>query len=467
LNAVLPPDPKASPAAIERALEAVRRYGYNVTSFQVLEPGFQYWFPAAGEGCVAYVDTGSAWVAAGAPLGPVPQLDELAREFVADAARSGKRACFFATEERFGRAGEAAGLRALCIGQQPIWDPRRWADSLRSSRSLREQLRRARAKGVVIRQLEPEELADPQARVRLQVERLFAAWLDARQMAPMGFLVQLHAFSHFEERRCFVALAGDRLIGFLGMVPVYGRAGWFIEDFLREPGAPNGTSELLIDSAMATAAREGAAFVTLGLAPLAGPVRPTLRWLARLSSALYDFEGLRAFKAKLQPERWDPVFLSFPRASNSWVALYDSLNAFARGDLLDFGIETLLRGPALVVRVLAVLLVPWTALLMAADAEHWFPAQWIKWAWVAFDVGIATALLRLSRDWVEPLGSALAVAVTLDAALTVIEALLFNVPRIRSPGEACVTALAVLAPGLAALVLWRARLRRRSLAGDR
>jgi hypothetical protein len=49
----------------------------------------------------------------------------------------------------------------------------------------------------------------------------------------------------------------------------------------------------------------------------------------------------------------------------------------------------------------------------------------------------------------------------------VIEALLFNVPRIRSPGEACVTALAVLAPGLAALVLWRARLRRRSLAGDR
>jgi phosphatidylglycerol lysyltransferase len=86
---------------------------------------------------------------------------------------------------------------------------------------------------------------------------------------------------------------------------------------------------------------------------------------------------------------------------------------------------------------------------------------------VAFDVGIATALLRLSRDWVEPLGSALAVAVTLDAALTAIEALLFNVPRIRSPGEACVTALAVLAPALAALVLWRARLRRRSLAGDR
>jgi phosphatidylglycerol lysyltransferase len=458
---VVSPDTN-SPAAVERALEAVRRYGYNVTSFQVLEPGFHYWFPASGDGCVAYVDTGAAWVAAGAPLGPTALLGELAREFSADAARSRRRVCFFATEQRFNSIGEAAGLRALCIGQQPIWDPKRWAESLRASRSLREQLRRARAKGVLIRQLAPEELADPHAPVRPQLERLFANWLNARQMAPMGFLVQLHAFSHFDERRCFVAHSRRELVGFLGMVPVYGRDGWFIEDFLRDPAAPNGCSELLIDAAMRAAAAEGAAFITLGLSPLAGPVRPVLRWFAGLGSALYDFEGLRAFKAKLQPERWDPVFLAFPRRQSSWVALYDSLSAFAHGDLLGFGIETLLRGPALVVRVLAVLLVPWTALLMAADTALWFPAPWIKWAWVAFDLGLAGALLRLSRDWVEPLGSALAAAVTLDALLTALQAVLFNASRLRSLLEACVTAVAVLAPTLAASLLWRASARRRA-----
>ncbi|HEY2732938.1 MAG TPA: DUF2156 domain-containing protein [Polyangiales bacterium] len=450
------------PADEQRAFEAVRRYGYNVTSFQVLEPGFEYWFPTSGDGCVAYVDTGSAWVAAGAPLGAADQLAELTRQFLGAAAARRKRVCFFATEARFFPAAEAADLRSISIGEQPVWDPARWEESLRSSKSLREQLRRARAKGVTIEQLTIEQLADPSAAIRGEIEQLFASWLAARPMAPMGFLVQLHAFSHFSDRRSFVARVEGRLVGFLGMVPVFGRDGWFIEDFLRVPSAPNGTAESLIDAAMRAGAREGAAFITLGLSPLAGPVRPILRVAARLGSALYDFEGLRAFKAKLRPERWDPVFLSFPARSGSWLAIFDSLDAFARGNLLGFGIETLLRGPALVVRVLAVLLVPWILALIAADAAHWFPATWIKWAWIAFDVVIAAALLRLSRDWIEPLGTLVASAVSLDALLTAIEALLFNWPRVRSIPEGVVTVLAMLAPSLAALVLWGGRLRERS-----
>ena len=50
-----------------RVLAMLRRHGWNATSFQVLEPGFQYWFPD-DDACVAYVDTGAAWIAAGAPL---------------------------------------------------------------------------------------------------------------------------------------------------------------------------------------------------------------------------------------------------------------------------------------------------------------------------------------------------------------------------------------------------------------
>ena len=63
---------RASPdcdAPDERAhvLELVRRFGFGATSFQVLEPGYRYFFPDR-EACVAYIDTGRAWVAAGAPL---------------------------------------------------------------------------------------------------------------------------------------------------------------------------------------------------------------------------------------------------------------------------------------------------------------------------------------------------------------------------------------------------------------
>ena len=56
-----------APDESAHVLELVRRFGSGVTSFQVLEPGYRYFFPDS-EACVAYIDTGRAWVAAGAPL---------------------------------------------------------------------------------------------------------------------------------------------------------------------------------------------------------------------------------------------------------------------------------------------------------------------------------------------------------------------------------------------------------------
>jgi phosphatidylglycerol lysyltransferase len=446
-------------------LEAVRSYGYNATAFQVLEPGFQYWFAPDGAGTVAYVDTGSAWVAGGAPLAPSEKLAEVARQFEAAAAASGRRACFVAVEERFLRAASALGMQALQIGEQPVWDPQAWPQIAKTSRSLREQLRRARAKGVIIEQLEPHDLSDVASPVRAQVEQLFRAWLSSRNMAPLGFLVQLHVFSYVTERRCFIARQHERVIGFLGMIPVYARGGWFIEDFLREPSAPNGTSELMIDAAMQAASRDGARFVTLGLSPLAGTVVPALQWVSRLGATLYDFAGLRAFKAKLKPERWDPIFIAFQAPTGGWLALYDMLKALARGNLLRFGIETVLRGPAVVLRALSLFLIPWTGLLAAADSAHWFPSPWVKWGWVGFDLLLTAALLRLSSRWNDRLGLAVAAAATFDAVLTTIEAIGYNWPRVSSWLDACVIAVSMAAPMFAATILWRAHARHRLTHG--
>src|ERR1041384_158619 len=118
---------------------------------------------------------------------------------------------------------------------------------------------------------------------------------------------------------------------------------------------------------------EGIPYVTLGLVPLSGEVSPWLRAARRWGKALYDFDGLRAFKAKLKPRAWDPIFLSYPRG-NGFIAMFDTLTAFARGGLLRFGLETLLRGPAIVMRVLAVLLLGWTVLLALPGAARWFPS---------------------------------------------------------------------------------------------
>jgi hypothetical protein len=43
-------------------LSLLKKYGWNATSFQVVETDFRYWFDDDGDAAVAYLDTGGAWV---------------------------------------------------------------------------------------------------------------------------------------------------------------------------------------------------------------------------------------------------------------------------------------------------------------------------------------------------------------------------------------------------------------------
>ncbi|HEX6765270.1 MAG TPA: DUF2156 domain-containing protein [Polyangiaceae bacterium] len=455
--AVTTPAKAASDDPRLRVLALLKRWGWNVTSFQVLGAGFSYWFYGT-EAVVAYVDTGSAWVAAGSPIAPESELVRVARAFTEHARENGRRVAFFATERRFVDQG---AFDALLIGEQPSWHPETWAATVENVRSLREQLRRARARGVAITRLDAREVGSANDGVRPEIEALIARWLDTKPMQPMGFLVRIAPFAFAEERRLFVARCGDRLVGFASVVPVYARKGWFIENLVRAPDAPNGTTELLVDSVMRDAAATQSEYVTLGLAPLAGAVPAALRRLRTYVTGLYDFAGLHSFKAKFRPREWASIHLSYPPEQTSHAALYDSLAAFARGGLLRYGLETLLRGPPIVVRVLALLLVPWTAILAGADTEHWFPSPWVQWFWVTFDIGLAVALFSLGMRWRPRLASALVVLIACDAIATFLEVVLFDVPRLSRFVEGLVVTVAIAAPLLAAVVLRNAR--RRSL----
>ena len=444
----------AAQAPRERALSLARRHGFNATAFQTLEEGYDYAFVGA-DACVAYVDTGRAWVAAGAPIAATADLAEAAALFVELARRARRRCCFFAVESRF--VGATPALGSLRIGEQPVWDPGAWSAVLEAHRSLREQLRRARAKGVTVREAGASELRV--GAVRAGLERLTERWSATRRMAPMGFLVSLPSLGESEHRRRFVAEREGRVVGVASVVPVPARAGAFLEHVLRDPKAPNGTSELLVDAVMTASAAAGQDWLTLGLAPLAGDVAPALRLARRSSSFLYDFEGLRAYKAKLRPARWDPLFLSYPRDQGAMVTLFDVLSAFTTGGFVRFGLRSLLRGSTAVLGILAVLLVPWIAILALAPAERWFYSPAIKWSWVGFDLALVLALSRALRRPTVRAYTALAVVVSLDALVTTLQAVLWNAPQASRIGDWIALGLGCCAPALAAVVLWGARAR--------
>jgi phosphatidylglycerol lysyltransferase len=447
-----------------RVLGLLRAFGWNATSFQILESGFSYWFDD-DLGCVAYVDTGRAWVAAGAPIAAEAQLLEVAHRFARAARERGRGAIFFGTEHRF---IHRQGFESLLIGAQPVWDPRDWQATLRRAPSLREQLRRARAKGVSVRLVQAEEVGSPDAPLRLAIEALVDDWSGAKAMPPMGFLVRVEPFVFAEERRLFVAFrdlgASTELVGFASAIPVYARRGWFIENLIRSPRSPNGTTDLLVDAAMRTATELGSTYLTLGLSPLAGDVGFSLHLARRYGSALYDFGGLRGFKGKFRPREWSPIYLSYPSAQTGPGALYHSLAAFSQTGLFRYGMRALLRGPDVVVRALALLLIPWTVVLGSLNGEHWFPAPWVQWSWVAFDIALCIALFALSLRFRRWLSATLLGLVISDAVLTFIQALAFNIWRTESVLGAMAVVLAIAAPTIASLVLLNAHLRRSKLA---
>lgn len=449
-----PPAPvSASKQADPRALACLQRHGWNATAAQTLGEGYAYFFH--GDGYVAYVDTGFAWVAAGGPICPDHALAETTLAFVEAARKRRRHACFFGTEQRLLAATEAH-TRSLLMGEQPVWDPAEWPATLKANSGLREQLRRARAKGVVVQQLDECELSSPE--VTHAFGGIVERWLATRAMPPMGFLVRVPARPQKPTARCFVARHQGELVVFALVIPVPGRDGWFVEHLLRDPRAPNGSVELVIDAVMRWSSAEGSRWLTLGLAPLAGDVAKPLQMARRYGAWLYDFEGLRRFKAKLRPHEWMPIYLTLPAERSTVAAIIHSLAAFAPGGLVWFGLRTIARGPRIVLATLVVLLVPWIVLIAIAPADPWFHGHaGIKWAWVVFDVLMLMGFIRLARHPSVAFAGALAMATAADTLLTSVEAFAWSFPTVRSLPAALLILAACLAPALATLVLVGAR----------
>jgi phosphatidylglycerol lysyltransferase len=442
-----------------RMLDLLKRHGWNSTSFQVMEPEFRYWFDDEHDAGIGYLDTGRAWVVAGAPIAAMDVVPAVVEAFEREAIARGRRVAWFAVEPRF---VAAAPMRSLPVGLQAWWDPRRWEERHRGHRGLREQLRRARAKGVHTAELDHESAT---GRMRPRIEHLIARWLATRPMPPMSFLVALEPFVAAAERRYWIAERNDRLVGLLVAVPVFDRGGWFFEDLLRDPDAPNGTTELLIDAAMRDVAVEGCPFVTLGLSPLAGDAR-WMRIVRRAMRGFYNFDGVRRFKAKLRPDGWTPIHLAWAHRAPAPVAIHDALAAFASGRPLRFGLLAASRAPAPVLALLGGMLVPWIAVLASAETHRWFSARREQQLWVVFDVAMAAALFTLARRWRRPLALAACAAATGDGIVTVARLATDPVRRVRGPGSALLVAAAALAPFAAAAILLGG-LRHRRDAGPR
>lgn len=336
--------------ALQPVRDLVMAYGWNATAYQIINPGILHWFSAARDAVIGYVEHARIRIVAGAPVCPKERLSEVIAEFESDAARAGARVCYFGAEARL-ESALVNSLRhsRLRLGAQPAWHPCQWPTLYGQHSSLRAQLHRARNKAVSIAEWQAED-----AHGHPQLQRCLREWLSTRGLPPMHFLVEPQTLERLFDRRIFVAERQGKVIGFLVASPVPQRNGWLIEQTIRGFGAVNGMIELLLDTAVGSLAATDSEYLTLGLSPLSergaiegdsNPLwlRVVLTWVRSHGHRFYNFEGLDRFKAKFQPERWEPVFAIANEPHFSPKFLYAIAAAFTAGAPLTAIHQALVR----------------------------------------------------------------------------------------------------------------------------
>ncbi len=326
-----------------RLLQLQTTYGYNAHSLVSIAPGAQLWASPNIDGAIIYSEFGRVWLAAGDPLAADEDMCELARRFIAAAHKRGRVAAFMPVTARFARAATQLNLGALKVGAAPYFDLKTWAPRGDRAKKMRAGLNQAHRAGLtfgVIDQVRQE--------FKQETEELCRRWLATRRTATgFGWLFLLDPFQHTELKRFFAARdAAGQLIGLLAASPIPARDGWYLEDVLRHPKAPAGTTDLLVVEALKHLATTGATMATLGTSPLtkegADDVPPgdfphiehALRVAARRLTRFYNFDGLRRFKAKFVPTWWESEYVLVPHgASVPPRVAYAILRAIAPGGL--------------------------------------------------------------------------------------------------------------------------------------
>jgi phosphatidylglycerol lysyltransferase len=273
-----------------------------------------------------YGKHGRSWIALYDPIGPREEWRELVERFLGLAAEHGGRANIYQARPQSLSFYLDLGFTATKLGEEAVIALAGFTLKGGAFHHLRYALKRGERDGLTF-----DWLAGEAAAARLDDLALISAeWLEARRGEEKGFSVA--AFEPGFLARQPIALLSERgrPVAFASVMTA-GREATL--GLLRSADARSPAAMEFLICRLAMALRDdGFQRFSLGAAPLAGvgaALAPS-RWsrlaafLWRHGDRFYNFQGLRAFKNKFNPE-WEPRYFVSSGALGPFVALADAV----------------------------------------------------------------------------------------------------------------------------------------------
>ncbi|MCC2657010.1 MAG: mprF [Panacagrimonas sp.] len=321
-----PPIERVQAATLERAAPVVDAQDYADNQL-AMAGDKQFLFSEAGSGFVMYGRRGRSWIALFDPVGPASQAPELIWRFLSQAREAGGRAAFYQVRPDYLPLYLDAGLRLLKLGEHA--SVRLPEFTLKGSRraNLRHGVNRAEREGLRFDVVPREAVASRLDELRAVSD----AWLAGHSAGEKAFSLGAFEAGYIGRQPVALISQGDRLVAFATLMTTGSKREASVDLMRHRPDAPNGTMDFLFVQLMLHFQAQGHERFSLGMAPLSGmaehPLAPNWHRLGRLlfahGESYYNFQGLRAFKEKFDPE-WQPRYLAAPGGVAPLLVLADT-----------------------------------------------------------------------------------------------------------------------------------------------
>ncbi|WP_299910975.1 bifunctional lysylphosphatidylglycerol flippase/synthetase MprF [uncultured Paracoccus sp.] len=286
----------------------------------------RFLFSDAGDAFIMYGVHRGSWVALGDPVGNEAAFEPLCWAFCELADGANCRPVFYEVTERHLPLWVGMGFALNKVGEEAVIHLADFSLSGSKFKTMRAAQNKRERDGYEAAILQP-----PHSDALIaQLHGISEAWLGSKAGAEKKFSVGRFDAAYLAHFEIAVTRRSGRMVAFASIMSSAGGKAVAVDLMRYLPDEASGLMEYMFLRLIEHYRGTGADEFSLGVCPLAGLSDKTVgrswnkygRLIFRHGGAFYNFEGLRAFKQKFQPE-WRPRYIALPPHQSPLMAMGD------------------------------------------------------------------------------------------------------------------------------------------------